>query len=296
MWHWITEPFASDFTQRAAITCVLLGILAPAVGTWIVLRRLAYLGDAMSHASVGGVAIAFAIGAFRGFKAMHSTFGSQSPFLAAWFSVSLDFQDYMTAITAGSILGLGIPAVMTGPANSKFSEHPARVLFALCISLTILILVQNASGIDPILGMLGVSATGFVWSFYALIRPKIGWAWRVTILLVCLACAWEFFYAVQLIPFATPKFLSSGLLASYPIYVPYSFEAMWLNSIVSILLRAGFSLMVLIAGSLEIAFGKFKDWRTWTATIVIPVCVFLFALPLLYEMVRGYQLEHSVGL
>ena len=62
MWHWITEPFASDFTQRAAITCVLLGILAPAVGTWIVLRRLAYLGDAMSHASVGGVAIAFAIG------------------------------------------------------------------------------------------------------------------------------------------------------------------------------------------------------------------------------------------
>ena len=62
MWHWITEPFASDFTQRAAITCVLLGVLAPAVGTWIVLRRLAYLGDAMSHASVGGVAIAFAIG------------------------------------------------------------------------------------------------------------------------------------------------------------------------------------------------------------------------------------------
>ena len=30
--------------------------------TWIVLRRLAYLGDAMSHASVGGVAIAFAVG------------------------------------------------------------------------------------------------------------------------------------------------------------------------------------------------------------------------------------------
>lgn len=62
MWHWISEPFASSFTQRAAITCVLLGLLAPAVGTWIVLRRLAYLGDAMSHASVGGVAIAFALG------------------------------------------------------------------------------------------------------------------------------------------------------------------------------------------------------------------------------------------
>lgn len=60
--NWLTAPFASGFTQRAAITCVLIGILAPVVGTWIVLRRLAYLADAMSHATVGGVAIAFAIG------------------------------------------------------------------------------------------------------------------------------------------------------------------------------------------------------------------------------------------
>ena len=109
------------------------------------------------HLLLWMAAIAFAIGGFRGFKAMHSTIDSQWPFLAAWFRASLDFQDYMTAITAGSILGLGIPAVMTGPANSKFSEHPARVLFALCISLIVLILIQHASGITPILGMLGVS-------------------------------------------------------------------------------------------------------------------------------------------
>ena len=62
MLHWITDPFAFHFAKRAAIACVLLGILAPMVGTWIVLRRMAYIGDAMSHASVGGVAIAFAIG------------------------------------------------------------------------------------------------------------------------------------------------------------------------------------------------------------------------------------------
>ena len=234
------------------------------------------------HLLLWMAAIAFAIGAFRGFKAMRNTFQSESPFLAAWFNASLDFQDYMTAITAGSILGLGIPAVMTGPGNSKFSEHPARVLFALCISLTILILVQHASGIDPLLGMLGVSVTGFIWSFYALIRPKIGWAWRVAILMVCLSCAWDFFYAFQLISSTTPKFLSLRQYASY--------------AIVSILLGAGFSLMILIAGSLEIVFGKFKDWRTWTATIVIPVCALLFALPLLYEMVRGYRLEHPAGL
>ncbi len=59
---WLVDPFTSGFTQRAALTCVLIGVLAPTVGTWIVLRRLAYLGDAMSHATVGGVAVAFAIG------------------------------------------------------------------------------------------------------------------------------------------------------------------------------------------------------------------------------------------
>src|ERR1043165_6535944 len=41
---------------------VLVGILSPTVGVWVVLRRLAYLGDAMSHATLGGVAGAYLIG------------------------------------------------------------------------------------------------------------------------------------------------------------------------------------------------------------------------------------------
>jgi ABC-type Mn2+/Zn2+ transport system permease subunit len=59
---WLLDPFTSADTQRAALTCLLIGILAPIVGTWVVLRRLSYFGDAMSHATLGGVAIAFAIG------------------------------------------------------------------------------------------------------------------------------------------------------------------------------------------------------------------------------------------
>jgi ABC-type Mn2+/Zn2+ transport system permease subunit len=38
----------------------MVGILAPVVGTWVSLRRLAYLGDAMSHSVLGGVALGFA--------------------------------------------------------------------------------------------------------------------------------------------------------------------------------------------------------------------------------------------
>ena len=63
MIHWLTDPFATDFMKRALAVAVFVGVLSPIVGTWIVLRRLAYLGDAMSHATLAGVGIAFAAGA-----------------------------------------------------------------------------------------------------------------------------------------------------------------------------------------------------------------------------------------
>jgi ABC-type Mn2+/Zn2+ transport system permease subunit len=56
---WLTEPYHFDFMQRALLAAMMIGAVAPLVGTWIVLRRLAYLGDAMSHATVGGVAVAY---------------------------------------------------------------------------------------------------------------------------------------------------------------------------------------------------------------------------------------------
>ena len=60
MMHWLLDPFQSDFSQRAGLICLMVGVLAPVVGTWISLRRLAYMGDAMSHSLLGGVALAFA--------------------------------------------------------------------------------------------------------------------------------------------------------------------------------------------------------------------------------------------
>lgn len=58
--NWLIDPFQSDFAQRAGLVCVMVGVLSPVVGTWVSLRRLAYLGDAMSHSVLGGVALGFA--------------------------------------------------------------------------------------------------------------------------------------------------------------------------------------------------------------------------------------------
>ena len=57
------DPYRSGFMQNAGLVAVIVGILAPVVGTWVVLRGLAYLGDAMSHAALGGVAAAY-VGGF----------------------------------------------------------------------------------------------------------------------------------------------------------------------------------------------------------------------------------------
>jgi ABC-type Mn2+/Zn2+ transport system permease subunit len=60
--RWLTDPYTYGFMQRALLASLIVGAVAPLVGTWMVLRRLAYLSDAMSHATVGGVAIAYLAG------------------------------------------------------------------------------------------------------------------------------------------------------------------------------------------------------------------------------------------
>jgi zinc transport system permease protein len=46
-----------DFMRRALLAAVLMGIAAPAVGTFIVQRRLALLGDGIGHVALTGVAL-----------------------------------------------------------------------------------------------------------------------------------------------------------------------------------------------------------------------------------------------
>lgn len=51
------EIFTLGFMQRAMIVAVLISIITPLIGNVIVLKRLSTIGDALSHASLAGVAI-----------------------------------------------------------------------------------------------------------------------------------------------------------------------------------------------------------------------------------------------
>lgn len=55
----LTEPLTYGFMQRGMMASIMVGILCAVVGCYVVLRGMAYLGDAMSHAILPGIAIAY---------------------------------------------------------------------------------------------------------------------------------------------------------------------------------------------------------------------------------------------
>ncbi|MGI9017714.1 MAG: zinc ABC transporter permease AztB [Euzebya sp.] len=58
----LIAPFASGFTQRALLAGLLVSITCATVGVWVVLRSLAFMGDALAHGVIPGIAIAALVG------------------------------------------------------------------------------------------------------------------------------------------------------------------------------------------------------------------------------------------
>lgn len=54
----LLEPFATDFMLRALIGGSLCAAICAIVGTWVVIRGMAFLGEAMAHGMLPGVALA----------------------------------------------------------------------------------------------------------------------------------------------------------------------------------------------------------------------------------------------
>ena len=57
------EILSYPFMQRALIAALLTGLIAPAIGTYVVQRRLSLLGDGLGHVALAGVGLALLTGA-----------------------------------------------------------------------------------------------------------------------------------------------------------------------------------------------------------------------------------------
>lgn len=58
----LLAPFALDFVQRGMLGGALVAILCGVVGTWVVIRGMAFLGEALAHGMLPGVALATVLG------------------------------------------------------------------------------------------------------------------------------------------------------------------------------------------------------------------------------------------
>ena len=58
----LLEPFQYDFMLRSFAAAVMVGIVCSVIGTFVVVRSMAFLGDALAHAVLPGIAIAYIFG------------------------------------------------------------------------------------------------------------------------------------------------------------------------------------------------------------------------------------------
>lgn len=110
------EPLQYEFLQRAMIASVIVGITSGLVGTFIMLRKMAMIGDALSHAVLPGVIIGFMI-------------AGKSPLV----------------LFAGAVVSGIITAILIGfvNRNSKVKEDTAiGVIFTGAFALGILLVSQ----------------------------------------------------------------------------------------------------------------------------------------------------------
>jgi len=56
-------PFHYAFMQRAFVAALVVGLLCSTMGTYVILRKLSFIGDGIAHASFAGIVIAYLRGA-----------------------------------------------------------------------------------------------------------------------------------------------------------------------------------------------------------------------------------------
>ncbi|OZD46400.1 ABC transporter permease [Rhodococcus sp. 06-1477-1B] len=59
---WLLDPFSLEFVQRALIGGGLVAVLCAVAGTWVIVRGMAFLGEALAHGMLPGVALATVLG------------------------------------------------------------------------------------------------------------------------------------------------------------------------------------------------------------------------------------------
>lgn len=131
MLNWLIEPLGYEFIRNAIAVGILVGILCPVVGSYLIVQRMALLGEVIAHAVLPGLPIAVLLGVDISFGAFIC--GLISTFVISWIrSQSRVKVDTAMALTFSSFLALGITLISLLP--NKLDLH--ELLFGDILSVT----------------------------------------------------------------------------------------------------------------------------------------------------------------
>lgn len=106
----LTEPLGFEFMRNALAIGLLVGILCPVVGSYLIVQRMALFGDVVAHCVLPGLSISF----FLGIDILIGAFGAGilGASLIAWIrSQSRVKADAAMALTFSSFFALGVTLI-----------------------------------------------------------------------------------------------------------------------------------------------------------------------------------------
>lgn len=112
MFDLLLDPLNYEFIRNALVVGVLVGVLCPVVGCYLIVQRMALLGDVIAHAVMPGLAIAN----FLSFNLAAGAFvsGMLSTFVIQWIRQQSRVKvDAAMALTFSSFFGLGVLLLTT---------------------------------------------------------------------------------------------------------------------------------------------------------------------------------------
>ncbi|MBF2028208.1 MAG: metal ABC transporter permease [Oscillatoriales cyanobacterium C42_A2020_001] len=110
MLNLLLEPLGYEFMRNAIAIGVLVGILCPVVGSYLIVQRMALLGDVIAHCVLPGLSISF----FLGIDILIGAFGSGilGALLIAWIRSQTRVKvDAAMALTFSTFFALGVTLI-----------------------------------------------------------------------------------------------------------------------------------------------------------------------------------------
>jgi manganese/iron transport system permease protein len=110
MLDWLIEPLGYEFMRNAIAISVLIGVLCPVVGSYLIVQRMALLGDVIAHCVLPGLSISF----FLGIDILIGAFGSGilGAFIISWIrSQSRIKVDAAMALVFSTFFALGVTLI-----------------------------------------------------------------------------------------------------------------------------------------------------------------------------------------